>query len=220
MSAAIGNVALALASAKNENTIALANVNFDFAIIKVSPPAEFDGLGLSLSPRRRREAEDGHTHTVARKLAALLNDDLPPIPNLIKAYGTRASEIAENPVANPKGTPQDGAFGDLVGADGTTIWAAATSGQNAVAIHLLACMLARIWNGPKATAIWAELIATRKTLLDKRLEGTEFKMEEVTASKIQLSREQLAEWDASARCVSDFSTAALGKVFSADRQTL
>ena len=138
MAASIGNMNLAIASARNENTIALANVNFDFAIIKVSPPAEFNGLGLSLSPRRREEAEDGRTHTVARKLAALLGDDLPPIPNLIKAYGTRASEVAENPLANPKSTPQDGAFQDLIGADGTTIWAAATSGQSAIAIHLLA----------------------------------------------------------------------------------
>lgn len=199
--AAIGNVGLALVSAKNENTLALANINFDFAIVKVTPPAEYNGLGLSLSPKRRMEAEDGDTHAVARKLAALLNDDLPPIPNLVKAYGTRASEISENPIANPKGAPHDGAFKDLVGADGTTVWAAATSGQTAIAVHLLACMLARIWNGTKATAIWVELVTTRKTLLQKRLEGDEFRMEEVTISKTQLSRDQLAEWDASARFV-------------------
>jgi hypothetical protein len=199
MATSIGGVGVALVSATNQNTLALANVNFDFSIVKVVPPAEFQGLGLSLTSKRRKEAEDGPIHSVARKLSALFAENLPDIPNLIKAYGIRATEIAENSIANPKGTPQDGAFQELVGADGTSIWAAATSGQGAISMHLLACMLARIWNGPQATAIWTELVTTRKVLLQKRLEGNEFKMEEVSAARIQLSRDQLAEWDASAR---------------------
>lgn len=59
-------------------------------------------------------------------------------------HGRRVTEIAEMPSVNPKGSQSDGAFADHVGADRTTIWAAATSGQEVIAIHLLACMLARI----------------------------------------------------------------------------
>jgi hypothetical protein len=162
-------------------------------------------LGLSLSPKRQSEAEDGPIHTVARKLAALFGENLPDTPNLIKAYGIRATEIAEDSATNPRGTPKDGAFQELIGADGTSIWAAATSGQGAIAMHLLACMLARIWSGPQATAIWMELVTTRKTLLQKRLEGDQFRMEEVSAARIQLSRDQLAEWDASARYFASIS---------------
>ena len=135
MAASIGQVAVALISGTNANTAALANINFDFSIVKIAFPAAFHGLGLALSSKRKREAEDGTIHGVARKLAALFEGDLPDIPNLTRCYGIRASEVAENSTANPKGTPQDGAFQDLVGADGTSIWAAATSGQGAIAMH-------------------------------------------------------------------------------------
>ena len=139
-----GKITFGLVSAKNENTLALANVNLDFSIVKFSAPPEFHGLGLSLSPKRRKEAEDGLTHTVARKLALLFCQDLPEIPNLVKAYGARASNIAENPLINPKGTALDGVFQDHVGVDGTSLWASATSGNGVVALHLLACMLSRM----------------------------------------------------------------------------
>jgi hypothetical protein len=36
---------------------------------------------------------------------------------------------------------KDGIFSDFTGADGTSIWAAATSGSGAISVHLLACML-------------------------------------------------------------------------------
>jgi len=72
------------------------------------------------------------------------------------------------------------------------------SGKGAVAVHLLACMLSRMWKG-RATAIWAEMVAKRKALLQERLAGEIFSSDEITASAIQISREQLAEWDASAR---------------------
>jgi hypothetical protein len=199
MAASIGKINVGLVSATNENTLALANLNFDFSIVKVVPPTEFRGVGLSLTSKRRKEAEDGPLHSVARRLAALFGKELPDIPELTKAYGIRATEVVENSIANPKGTPQDGVFQDLVGADGTSIWAAATSGQGAIAMHLLACMLARIWNGPEATAIWTELVNTRKGILQRRLEGDTFKIDEVSAARIQLTRDQLAEWDASAR---------------------
>lgn len=57
---------------------------------------------------------------------------------------------------------KDGPFASIVGLDGSSIYAAATSGQSAIAVHLLACMLARTWSGPEATAIWVELVETRK----------------------------------------------------------
>lgn len=192
------NITFGLISGKNENTVAFANFNLDFAIVKYAAPPEFHGLGLSLSPKRRREAEDGLSHTVARKLALLFCQDLPEIPNLIKAYGIRATKIAENPLINPKGTHLDGAFQDHVGVDGTSLWASATSGKGVVALHLLACMISRIWKR-RATAIWAEMVTKRKAELQKRLEGDAFSLDEVTASAIQLSREQLANWDASAK---------------------
>jgi hypothetical protein len=42
-------------------------------------------------------------------------------------------------------------------------------------------------------------VDTRRRRLEKQLEGSSFKLDELTASKIEISRTQLAEWDASAR---------------------
>ena len=50
-------------------------------------------------------------------------------------YRNRGAGISE-----PPGSKSDGPFADHVGADSTTIWAAATSGTEAIAVHLLACM--------------------------------------------------------------------------------
>ncbi|MCJ1393488.1 hypothetical protein MMC18_006363 [Xylographa bjoerkii] len=152
--ASVGKIALSLASGTQDATLALANINFDFSMVKLTAPTEYQGLGASISHKRKRKAEDGSTHITARRLGALFADDLPSTPNLAHAYGLRVSEIAENPKLNPWGSRSDGPLADLVGADGTSIWAAATSGKGAVAVHLLACMLARIWPGPEATSIW------------------------------------------------------------------
>ncbi|OCL08862.1 hypothetical protein AOQ84DRAFT_397688 [Glonium stellatum] len=193
-----GNFQFGLVSGQNQNIAALANVNIDFSIVKCAAPPEYNELGLAISPKRRTEAEDGPVHTVARKLALLLCDDLPEIPDLVKAYGIRASEIAKNPKVNPKGTSSDGAFREHIGIDGTSLWAAATSGKGAVAVHLLACMLSRMWKG-RATAVWAEMVSRRKAMLKQRLAEDIFSLDDFTASTIQISRDQLAEWDASAR---------------------
>ena len=88
-----------------------------------------------------------------------------------------------------------------MGADGTSIWAAATSGPAAVAVHLLACLLARMWSSPEATSIWSELVAERKALLQARLQEQEFPMSMVTASQIEIERHKLIEWEGSARSV-------------------
>jgi len=120
-------------------------------------------------------------------------------PGLIRAYGTRVSEIAASSGANPKGIKEDGFWGDFIGADGTTIWAAATSGKGAIAVHLLACMLARIWTGPQATSIWAELVTERKKDLAQLDCNESVYLSSLAAAQVVLDRSQLREWDASAR---------------------
>ena len=112
---------------------------------------------------------------------------------------TRASEIARALQTFPQESDASGAFAQYLGVDGGSIWAAATSGPGAIAIHLLACMLAKLWSAPEATSIWEELVSTRKArLLDS--DGAEIQ-DEFTgwAARCSLSRQQLANWDASAR---------------------
>ena len=119
---------------------------------------------------------------------------------MIKAYGLRASQIAENPEVNPKGSKDDGPFQDYIGVDGTSIWAAATSSSAATAAHLLACMLATLWPADKAVAILVELVNERKRLLEAMVSSSNsFRVEDVAASQMSLSQEQLAMWDSSAR---------------------
>ncbi|KAL9607957.1 MAG: hypothetical protein Q9167_007180 [Letrouitia subvulpina] len=142
-----------------ETQIALASVNFDFSLFKVETPTEYQGLGRRLSRRRREAAEQGSEHIIARKLGALFAHDIPDTPNLFRAYGLRATEIAD---LSPQGSTDDGAFQDWTGADATSIWAAATSGREAIAMHLLACMLARVWSASEATSIWDEIVEVRK----------------------------------------------------------
>ena len=154
-----------------------------------------------MSKKRKAEAEEGSTHITARKLGALFAEDLPNIPNLTRAYGLRVSEIAENPKYNPRGSTSDGPFAELVGADGTSIWAAATSGKGAMAVHLLACLLARAWSGPEAISIWSEIITARKQVLQRRIQEQEFHIGAITACQVEIAREKLSEWDASARSV-------------------
>ncbi|KAF7502647.1 hypothetical protein GJ744_005401 [Endocarpon pusillum] len=132
---------------------ALANFNFDFALYKVEAPKEFQPVGQALSSLRRSEAESGAPHITARKLGALFDRLIPSTPELLKAYGLRASEIILSKAINPEESSKFGFFANRIGPDATSIWAAATSGSAAIAVHLLACMLARIWEGPEATTI-------------------------------------------------------------------
>ncbi|KAI1127052.1 hypothetical protein F5Y10DRAFT_243558 [Nemania abortiva] len=182
-----------------ETNFGLATVHFDFSVVKVEAPKEFQLLGNELAPKRKEAAEDGVQHITARKLGALFQHWLPRTSNLIKAYGKRASEIASCRRVNPKPSQYQGLFADHVGIDGTSIWAAATSGPDAIAVHLLACLLARIWSRSEAISIWAELVSDRKTELAKLDETDPMYQHSIQLSKIILSREQLADWDASAR---------------------
>lgn len=110
----------------------------------MEPLKEFRELGAALLSRRRISAEEGSLHITARKLEALFRLLLPSTLNLVQAYRMRVSEISQLPNINPRGTKVDGIFIDHVGVNGTSIWAAATSGKEAVAVYLLACMLAQL----------------------------------------------------------------------------
>ncbi|KAL3418007.1 hypothetical protein PVAG01_11017 [Phlyctema vagabunda] len=193
------NIRGSLLSGVQETTLTLANLNFDFSLYKVEAPTEYQALGKALSKQRREAVETGSEHIFARKLGALFAQSLPATPNLIRAYGLRSSEIAELPAVNPQGSRADDMFQDWMGADATSIWAAATSGPGAIAMHLLACMLARSWSAAEATAIWDEIIKARKQELSNMDPMEPLNLATVSAAQIDISREQMSNWDASAR---------------------
>jgi hypothetical protein len=184
---------------EQENNFGLLHLNFDFSLVKLESPPEFRGLGSLLSTRRRQAAEDGPIHATARKLGALFEETLPSTLDLFAAYGNRASEIAKLPKFNPKGTKADGAFAEHLGVEGTGIWAAATSGKGAIGVHLLACMLARVWTRPEALAIWREIVAERKEELLRMDESGSLHIKALAAAQVTLTEDQLSSWDASAR---------------------
>ena len=143
--AAIGKIQGALASATLETTLALANLNFDFSLVKIEAPAEHQRLGDALSRKHRAAAEGGQYHMTARKLGSLFDSTLPSTPRLIKAYSLHSSEISTSTMFTPRSDDRYGPFRDFMGIDGTSLWAAAKSSRCAIATHLLACMLARMW---------------------------------------------------------------------------
>lgn len=197
---AINRLQASLAQATNEITVAAANINFDFTLVKYEAPKEYQVLGNNLSSKRKHDAELGSSHVTARRLGALFQGVCPSTPKLVKAYGSRVSEIAE---AAKKKSASDsaGIFAAHSGVDGTSIWAAATSSVTALHVQLLACMLARFWSAPEATATWVELIKERKKDIARRYEDEEvlpFAML-TAAAQSDIARSQLAEWDASAR---------------------
>ena len=201
MAVSVGRAAASLVSAVAENTIALAHMNVDFSLIKVEAPAELQPLRGVLSKKRIESAEHGSLHILARRLGVLFDGLVGDTPNLRKVYGMRASEIALAASAGQKQPSSYGIFADQVGVDGATIWAAATSGKNALRMHLLACMLARLWTAQEATAIWVELVAERQLILRKEMEeeGGHITNLAQAAALIPIDELQLGEWDASAR---------------------
>ncbi|KAK6359378.1 hypothetical protein TWF696_000538 [Orbilia brochopaga] len=198
--ATFGKLAASAVTGSLENTIALVNLNFDFSLVKLEAPKEFEGVGSALSPLRRSEAEEGRTHATAGKLAALFEPLLPQTPELVKAYGQRASEISQSPLAKPTDIKTARLFAQHAGADGTSLWAAATSGHSAIKVHLLACMLARIWTHPEATSIWVEFVTEqKKRIVSSFMESGTIAPSTYLAAKQDITRAQLAEWDSSAR---------------------
>lgn len=196
----LGQLTNALGVVRNENTLALANANFDFSLFRFDAPVEYQALGENISARRRQEAERGSQHRTARRLGALFEGVLPQIPGLSRAYGRRVSEVSQSLKQDPKANASGGPFSDLMGADGTTIWAAATSGPNAIPILLLGCMLARIWSGPEATSLWVELVDHRRKEIEESCTGTSSSHYVLLqAARQEITRSNLADWDASTR---------------------
>ncbi|KAL9623650.1 MAG: hypothetical protein Q9160_002106 [Pyrenula sp. 1 TL-2023] len=186
-------------SAIQETTVALASINFDFSLVRVEPPPEYEAIGKLLSPARQQAAERGAEHVVARKLHALFAEALPSTPHLLAAYGSRTTEIAKSDIVNPQGRREDGILQDWIGADGTSIWAAATSGRAAIAVHLLACLLARLFSAPEATAIWEQIVLARKAQLSTVDASEPVALSKLAAAQVDITRPQLLGWDASAR---------------------
>ncbi|ELR07128.1 hypothetical protein GMDG_02397 [Pseudogymnoascus destructans 20631-21] len=139
----VGRIQANLVSANSDVTAGLLNINFDFAVVKLAAPAEFHELGQSLSLLGLAESR-------------------PRREKLLRCYGLRASEIASK--CKQVHTSDHGFFHGQAGVGASSIWTAATSGEAAIRVHLLACMLARIWNGPEAISIWVEIIEGRKLL--------------------------------------------------------
>ncbi|RYN89798.1 hypothetical protein AA0120_g6212 [Alternaria tenuissima] len=215
----IGKLSGALVSGVNENTLALANLNFNFAVFKVEPPQEFQGLGNSLSRLRRDKAETGSSHYTARKLGALFEQLVPRMDQLLKAYGTRVSEISLSSEGKTKrsfskNVATEGAFQHHTGIDGTTIWAAATSGKSAIGMNLLACMLAKIWDPDEATAIWVHLVKSHRKEIELNCDGSEpSHIAPLAAAAEDISLKELQEWDASARAWLDIARSAKTKQY-------
>ncbi|MCJ1230363.1 hypothetical protein MMC12_007036 [Toensbergia leucococca] len=197
----LGKLTNSFFSATNENSISFANFNFDISLVKLEAPKEFNGLGSTLSIQRRNNAEDGPLHKTLRKLGALFEQVVPSTPRLIKAYGLRSSEIIQLPGISPKGSKSDGPFEAFIGADGTSIWAAAASGPAALGVHLLACMLSRQFDDAKvSTAIWVEIVHERQLQIKAAVEDNlVVSISTAMMARQDISREELAVLDASVR---------------------
>lgn len=183
-----------------EAELAFANLEGHHSLRKIKAPVEYQALGRKLTETRRSNAEAGSTHITARKLGGMFEGVVPATPNLLAAYGKRVSEIAEAAHSRFEGI-QGRKVEKFTWAEGTSIWAAATSSQSALKIQLLACMLARAYHAPKAISIWMELVAERTrriTLNFPQKEAPGHSRLDLMAEN-NMSRSQLAEWDASAR---------------------
>uniref|UniRef100_A0A0B7JKZ7 Uncharacterized protein n=1 Tax=Bionectria ochroleuca TaxID=29856 RepID=A0A0B7JKZ7_BIOOC len=197
MSASLGRIQASVAAATQEVTVAAANINFDFTLVKLEAPKP---LGELLTWKRKHEAENGRSHITARRLGALFDGVCPDTPNLIEAYGTRVAEISKQAVDNEPKEYRDSIFSAYTGVDGTSIWAAATSSKTAIHVHMLACMLAELWDPPEAVSILEELVTERRRYIATRLEqGEPIHISLAAAAQQDISRQDLAVLDASAR---------------------
>ena len=69
-----------------------------------------------------------------------------------------------------------------------------------MAANLLACLLARAFTPSEATAIWVELVAQRKREIEENSDDSQLQsLAARMACRQDLSRNELAKWDASAR---------------------
>lgn len=176
-----------------EAHVSAASFHLDLSLFRVQAPDEYRDIGKSLSPRRKNEADEGQCHRTAVELGYLFGGIVPSVPDLVRAYGTRCSELANSSTFNPKGSFQHGLFANEVGVDGTSVWAAATSGDAAIAVLLLACMLSCMWDPPAAISIWMQLIAERKRALARSGNPLEI----FACREGSLTRDQIAAWHTS-----------------------
>ena len=197
---ALQKLTASLASGNAELQLALATLNLDVSLVKMEAPKEFQPLAHSLPSKRKGEAEDGSIHATVRKLQSLFSGLFTATPALYTAYGKRSSYISQKARAGEKNVSPGSPFAEHIGVEAGSIWAAATSGSTAVAIHLLACMLARVFTGPEAVAGWEEIVTIRKKqILDEAEAGMVDNLAALLAARTPLQRQDLAEWDASAR---------------------
>ncbi|KAL6363056.1 hypothetical protein LRP88_02457 [Fusarium phalaenopsidis] len=198
----VNKLVASAASVQNEFSLAAANLNLDFTLIRLEAPKEFRGIDNSLSDMRRENAERGSLHRTARKLGALFDGVPPPAEHLLSAYGKRVSEICERKHIDPKERARHGIFSQFVGPDSTSLWAAATSGTNAIAIHLLASMISGVFDSADSIALWLQLIEKRKaeieSTIDKERDAVKA-MATALATQQEFTRDGLAAWDNSAR---------------------
>ncbi|KAJ5267021.1 hypothetical protein N7478_009829 [Penicillium angulare] len=195
----IGRITNSILSGVNENSLSLAILNFDFSLIQIQAPKEYEPLASALSTHRRQDAEEGQPHRTARRLGALFEDIIPSIPKLIDAFGKRVSQIVQTPGINPRGDSSHGPFERFVGADGTALWAAATSGYSALGVYLLSCLLAQAWDSKTATALWVELVKQRQKEIQSAYENNhKVSMYTLFSARQEISRDDLARWDNSA----------------------
>ncbi|KAJ5663644.1 hypothetical protein N7507_004375 [Penicillium longicatenatum] len=196
----IGRITNSILSGSNENNLSLATLNFDFSLIQIEAPKHYEPLASALSTHRRQDAEEGQPHRTARRLGALFEDVVESTPKLIDAFGQRVSQIVQMPGINPQGNSTHGPFEKFVGADGTTLWAAATSGIPAIGVYLLSCLLAQAWDSKQATALWVELVEYRQREIQSAYENNhKVSMSTLLSARQEISRDDLARWDNSAR---------------------
>ncbi|KAH7304577.1 hypothetical protein B0I35DRAFT_445054 [Stachybotrys elegans] len=118
----------------------------------------------------------------------------------MRCYGVRASEVMKSPQFNPQGTTDDSPFCDFVGADGTCLWAVATSIPASFSTFLLACMLVRAWDAREAIGIWAELVHERVAQVEKQTSMNKVVNPHIAMAVRQtISRDDLSKWDARVR---------------------
>ncbi|PKS13108.1 hypothetical protein jhhlp_000450 [Lomentospora prolificans] len=198
----ISKIFASAATVQNELTLAMASLNLDFTLVRLEAPKEFKGIIGGISEQRRESAESGSLHRTARKLGALFDGVPPSTPDLLAAYGTRVSEISEKAKLSPQEKVRHGIFSRYAGPDSGSVWAAATSGTNSIAVHLLACMISTAFDSTQAVSIWWELLERRKAEITRLIESG---MDQVksfalaTAARQDFSREEIAAWENSAR---------------------
>ncbi|KAN0099778.1 hypothetical protein V8E51_013553 [Hyaloscypha variabilis] len=109
-----------------------------------------------------------------------------------------SQEISESLTITDSDLDRARIFEEHLGFDGTAIWAAATSGKDAISLIMLACMLTKIWSQPEATSLWQDLVEERRKEIHATCDGSSPSHFAILAAAQQIiSRSELADWNAS-----------------------